>query len=180
MSYIWNNPDWPSYVYDAEEVERHYSNYLLQKKATDIVFGIIESDRRNRMHAHSLTEEIVSSLEIEGEKIPYDSVYSSICKRLDIHLETKAKADRYAESIATILLDATGNLQELSSARIKQWHSLLFPSMAGNKGKHIGEDRQCPVYISKGNGRDPEIIYEGLPAERIDAEMERLVEFING
>jgi Fic family protein len=180
MSYIGNNPDWPSYAYDAEEVERHYSNYLLQKKATDIVFGIIDPDMRNRMHAHSLTEEIVSSLEIEGGKIPYDSVYSSICKRLDIHLETKAKADRYAENISNIVLDATGNLQELSTARIKQWHSLLFSSMAGIKSKNIGEYRQCPVYISKGNGKDPEIIYEGIPAERINAEMERLVEFING
>ncbi|HCS37105.1 MAG TPA: DUF4172 domain-containing protein, partial [Sphaerochaeta sp.] len=95
MTYIWNNPDWPSYTYDAEEVERHYSTYVAQKKATDILFGIIDPDMRNRMHARSLTEEVLSSLEIEGEKISYDSVYSSICKQLDIHLETRAKTDRY-------------------------------------------------------------------------------------
>ncbi len=180
MTYIWNNPDWPSYTYDAEEVERHYSTYVAQKKATDILFGIIDPDMRNRMHARSLTEEVLSSLEIEGEKISYDSVYSSICKQLDIHLETRAKTDRYAEDISRIALDATGNLEEMSTARIKRWHSLLFSAMAGIKPRGIGCYRQGPVYIGKGNGKDLEIIYEGLTAQRVDAEMERLVVFING
>lgn len=180
MSYIWNNPDWPSYTYDVQEVARHHVSYELQKKATDIIFNIIDPDMRDRMHARSLTDEILSSLAIEGEKISYDSVYSSICKRLAIHLETKAKNDRYAESISNIVLDATGNLEELSTARIKEWHSLLFTSMAGIKPKTIGEYRQGPVYISKGNGKEAEIIYEGLPAKRIDGEIERLIGFING
>jgi len=180
MTYIWNNPDWPSYTYDVQEVERHHLHYELQKNTTDIVFGIIDPDTRNRMHARSLTDEILSSLEIEGEKISYDGVYSSICKRLDIHLETKAKTEQYAENISRIALDATGNLEELSTARIKGWHSLLFSSMAGIKPKSIGAYRQGPVYISKGQGKEAEIIYEGLPAERIETEMERLIRFING
>ena len=180
MSYIWNNSDWPSYTYDAQEIESHYGPYLLQKKATDIVFSIIDSDMRNRMHARSLTDEIVASLEIEGEKIAYEGVYSSICKRLDIYLETKSKTDKYAVDVSKIALDATGNLENLSTARIKGWHSLLFSSMAGIKPKVIGDYRQGAVYISKGNGKEAEIIYEGLPAERVDAEMERLISFING
>lgn len=179
MPYIWNNPDWPSYLYDAEKVRVHHENYDLQKKATDIVFSIIDPDIRNRMHARSLSDEILASLEIEGENISYDSVYSSICKRLDVNLVTKAKTDQYAEDISSLVLDATGNLEEFSSERVERWHSLLFSSMAGIKPKNIGEYRKGPVYFSKGNGRDPEIIYEGLPADRIGTEMERLISFIN-
>lgn len=180
MSYMWNNPDWPSYTYDTQEIESHYGPYLVQKKATDIVFGIIDPDMRNRMHARSLTDEIVSSLEIEGEKIAYDEVYSSLCKNLDIYVGTKAKTDNYALDISKIALDATGNLGNLSAARIKGWHSLLFSSMAGSKPKVIGAYRKGPVYISNGNGKRSEIIYEGLPVESIDAQMERLISFING
>ena len=180
MSYIWNNPDWPSYTNDLEEVEKHHLHYEVQKKAPDIVFNIIDPDIRNKIHARSLTDEMLSSLEIEGEKISYASVYSSICKRLDIHLETKAKSDQYAENMSTLVLDATGNLEELSTARIKGWYSLLFSSMAGLKPKSIGTYRQSPVYISKGNGRNIEILYEGLPAERIESEMKRLIGFIIG
>ncbi|MFA5603134.1 MAG: hypothetical protein WDA21_05370, partial [Bacilli bacterium] len=27
MSYIWNNPDWPLFVYDVGEVEKYHGNY---------------------------------------------------------------------------------------------------------------------------------------------------------
>ncbi len=179
MSYIWNNPEWPSYTYNEEQVAKQYEEYMLQKKATDIVFAMIDPDMRDRMHAQSLTDEIRASLEIEGESISYDSVYSSICKHLDIYLEKKAKSDRYAESISMLVLDATGNLDVLSIDRIQRWHSLLFSSMAGIKPRHIGEYRQGPVYISKGNGKKEELVYEGLPFNRIPREMERLIAFIN-
>nr|WP_319473741.1 DUF4172 domain-containing protein [uncultured Sphaerochaeta sp.] len=179
MAYIWNNLDWPSFTYEEEQVTRQYEEYMLQKKATDIVFAMIDPDMRDRMHAQSLTDEIRASLEIEGESISYDSVYSSICKRLDIHLEKKAKSDRYAESISMLVLDATGNLDALSTDRIQGWHSLLFSQMAGIKPRHIGEYRSGPVYISKGNGRKEELVYEGLPFEKIPREMEQLIAFIN-
>ena len=89
MAYIWNNLDWPSFTYDEEQVKGQYEAYILQKKATDIVFAMIDPDMRDRMHAQALTDEILSSLEIEGVSISYNSVYSSICKHLDIHLEKK-------------------------------------------------------------------------------------------
>lgn len=182
MPYIWNHADWPSYSYDAEEIERCYGAYLVQKGATDLVFGVIDPDMGQRMHARSLTDEMLSSIEIEGEKISYESVFSSICRRLDIHLEAKAKAktNRYAENIASIVLDATGNLQPLSTARIKRWHFLLFSSMAGLKPDHIGEYRQGPVYITKGSSRNSKVIYEGLSPGNIDRAMEDLIGYING
>lgn len=62
------------------------------------------------------------------------------------------------------------HLEKFSSARIKNWHSLLFSSQAGIKPKNISEYRKGPVYISKANGRDPQIIYEALTADRIVSE----------
>jgi len=179
MHTIWENPDWPCYVFDEQVVARAYDAYLIQKQVTDIVFGFLDSDVRIRMHAQSLSEEIQSSLEIEGESIAYESVFSSICRKLDVHLEQSAKSDRYAESIASLALDATDNLETMTKTRIMRWHSLLFSSLAGLKPKRIGEYRDAPVYISRGNGKDSQIIYEGLSAVRIEEEMGRLVDFIN-
>lgn len=179
MPYIWNNPDWPMYTYDKAVVDRHYRAYEMQKIATDTVFSIIDPDLRGRMHARALADEIHASLAIEAEKISYESVYSSICKRLDITFKTKAKHDQYAESISILVFDATGNLEPLTIDRIMEWHSLLFSSLAGRKPKHIGSYRQGPVYITNTRGRNSESIYEGLPVERISQEMEKLIEFIN-
>ena len=38
MQPIWNNPDWPCYVFDEQAVARSYDAYLIQKQVTDIVF----------------------------------------------------------------------------------------------------------------------------------------------
>lgn len=180
MPNIWNNPEWPLYTYDAEEIDTHVATYKVQKTVTDIVFGSLDKESRTRLHARSLTDEMVSSLGIEDEKISYGSVYSSLCKRLDVHLEEKVKIETYAKDISRIALDATGNMQELSMERIKQWHCLLFCSQAKIKPKHVGDYRQGPVFISKGSGKYRHIIYEGIPAKRINGEMEKLISFING
>lgn len=82
-----NYPSLACYVFDEQVVVRAYDAYLIQKQVTDIVCGFLDSDMRMRMHAQSLSDEIQSSLEIEGESIAYESVFSSICKKLDIHLE---------------------------------------------------------------------------------------------
>ncbi len=90
-------------MYDVEHIEKHYETYELQNRVTDIVLGIIDQNVRNRMHARSLTDEILSSLEIEGEKISYDTVYSSLCNRPGIDSGMKVRTARYTEDLTTIL-----------------------------------------------------------------------------
>ncbi|NCC63585.1 MAG: hypothetical protein EOM15_02865 [Spirochaetia bacterium] len=97
---------------------------------------------------------------IEDEKISCDLVYASICERLHIRLETKAKRDYYAQSISLIVLDATENFEPLTSERIVAWHSLLFSCMAGRTPKHICSYRQGSMYITNIRGMDFEIVYE--------------------
>lgn len=180
MAYIWEHENWPHFVYDIQEIEKHYHSYLVEKKATDLVFTLVDIKAGQRMHARSLTDEILSSLEIEGEKISYESLYSSISRRLDIKLEYKAKTDHYAEDIAKIVFDATENLQPLSANRIKEWHTLLFSAKAGLKPKHIGEYRTSPIYITKSSNLNYEVIFEGPPAKDVDQAMQDLIDYING
>ena len=74
MPYIWNHADWPDYSYDAQKIDECYNSYLVQKKASDLVFTLIDPDMGQRMHARSLTDEMLSSFEMEGEKISYASL----------------------------------------------------------------------------------------------------------
>ena len=89
MAYIWQNPNWPSYSYDAEKVEAAYSKYLEKEKEAEIAFSILDEQARYRIHAKSIADEIVASLGIEDEAISFESVYSSVSKHLDIMLEVK-------------------------------------------------------------------------------------------
>ena len=56
---------------------------------------------------HTLTEDVLKSSEIEGEKLDRDQVRSSIARRLGIDIGGLMPADRDVEGVVEMMLDAT-------------------------------------------------------------------------
>ena len=180
MAYIWQNESWPHFNYDRTQVESAYNRYMYQKGIADGAFAMLSERARQMMIAESLSTETVSSSAIEGVDLQYDSVYSSIIKQLDVDMSIKAKYDRNAESVSKLIMDANRNHTPLTLDRLFDWHRLLFDGVAkGFAPKHVGAFRTGPVYVVHNTPRDTEIIYEGIPADRIGKEVESLIEFIN-
>ena len=180
MSYIWQNKEWPEFTWDKALVESSYNRFLYQKGITDGVFSMLSDRSRLLMIAESLSSEAVSSSSIEGVELQYDSVYSSILKQLDIDMSFKAKHDKNAESVSRLIIDANRNHDPITPERLMNWHSMLFEGVAkGFAPKHIGAFRTDPIYVVHNTQRGTEIIYEGVPVERIASEMERLIAYIN-
>ncbi|MCR4677032.1 MAG: DUF4172 domain-containing protein [Sphaerochaetaceae bacterium] len=180
MSYIWQNKKWPELKWDKDQVENAYNRYLYKKGIADGVFTMLSDRTRQIMIAEILSSDTVSSSSIEGVKLQYDSVYSSILKHLDVDMAIKAKHDRNAESVSSLVIDANRNHSPLTLERLMNWHCLLFDGVAkGFAPKHIGAFRSGPIYVVHSKQRETEILYEGVPAERISSEMERLIDYIN-
>jgi len=180
MGYIWQNESWSDFNWDKTKVAKAYDQYLYQKGIADGTFAMLSDQSRQVMIAEILSKETVSSSSIEGVDLQYDSVYSSIIRQLDIDLSFKAKHDRNSESVSRLIIDANSNHSPLSIERILEWHRLLFDGVAkGFSPKNIGAFRTGPIYVMHRTPRDSEIIYEGIPADSIDAEMNRLIGFIN-
>ena len=180
MSYIWQNKEWPEFKWDKTTVDNSYNRYLYQKGIADGVFMMLSDRSRQILLAESLSSETVFSSAIEGVELQYDSVYSSIIKQLDVDMTFKAKHDRNAESVSKLIIDANRNHSPLTIDRMMKWHCLLFDGVAkGFAPKHIGAFRTGPIYVVHNTQRETEIIYEGVPAERIVSEMERLIDYIN-
>ncbi len=177
MQYIYNHPDWPEFTYDRVVVDRYYLHFSVEMRARTIVNSLMGTDQQKHLNARCLTEEIVSSLAIEGERTARASLYSSICERLEVPGETYTGAhDHHNENLATLYLDAVTNMEGLTTERLQRWHSLLFSAQGGLRPRRIGVFRSAPVYINK---RGRETIYEGIGASMIDYEMNRLITFIN-
>ena len=180
MSYIWQNKNWPEFSWDKAQVESAYNKYLYQKGIADGVFTMLSDRARQIMIAEILSSETVSSSSLEGVELQYDSVYSSILKYLDVDMTIKAKHDRNAESVSRLIIDANRNHSPLTLERLMNWHCMLFDGVAkGFAPKHIGAFRRGPIYVIHNTQRETEILYEGVPAERIGSEMECLIDYIN-
>ena len=179
MPFIWEHAHWPDFRYDKARADEAYKQFLSQKSITDAAFSIIDESSARRFRAMDLADEMVSSLAIEDEHIDYDSVYSSVSRRLDLPLAGSNRSDAYAESICNLSMDAITNSSILTEERLNSWHRMLFENAAGIKPKTIGGYRSTPEYIIKRHGREIEIVYAAVPQENVSSEMKKLLDFIN-
>jgi Fic family protein len=128
----------------------------------------------------SLTREAMKSSEIEGEILPEYKVRSSIAKRLGLDIGGLVSSDRRVEGVVEMTLDATRTFdQPLTAERLFRWHTALFP---GEKTLRIGawrDDAKGPMQVVSGSLAEPKVHYEAPPAERLEAEMTRFLEWEN-
>ena len=133
-------------------------------------------DLRREAHLHTLTEDVVKSSEIEGEKLDVDQVRSSIARRLGIDIGGLVPADRDVEGVVEMTLDATGNYDEqLTEERLFGWHASLFPTgWSGMRQINVGtwrDDHEGPMQVVSGPIGAQNIHYETPPAARLPEEM---------
>lgn len=130
----------------------------------------------------TLTLDVVTSSGIEGEKLDYGQVRSSIARRLGINVAGLIPASRNVEGIVEMMLDATQNYQKpLTNKRLFGWHAALFPT--GHSGMHkieAGRYRSGEMQIVSGAMGKEKVHYEAVPAQKVKAEMDKFLSWFNG
>jgi Fic family protein len=131
---------------------------------------------RDEAHLHTLTEDVVKSSEIEGEKLEREQVRSSIARHLGMDVGGLVPADRNVEGVVEMMLDATGNYDKpLTETRLFAWHASLFPTgRSGMRTIIVGswrDDRDGPMQVRSGAVGREKVHYEAPPAARLPGEM---------
>src|SRR6202051_3752863 len=127
--YIWEQDDWPDLTWESERlaallgpVSREQGRLL--GRMQDVGF-----DLRREAQLSTLTEDVVRTSEIEGEKLDSGQVRSSIARRLGMDTGGVVAVDRDVEGVVEMMLDATTNYtQPLTADRLFGWHAALFPT----------------------------------------------------
>src|SRR5687768_8523357 len=132
----------------------------------------------------TLTEDVLKSSEIEGEKLDADQVRSSVARRLGIDIGGLQPADRHVEGVVEMMLDATQHYdQPLTAERLFGWHASLFPT--GRSGMHRiivaawRDDRTAPMQVVSGAVGRERVHFEAPAAERLEEEMRQFLEWFN-
>jgi len=183
--YIWQLDDWPRWRFDVAalagpmaEVSRA-QGFLLGRLA-DVGMAL-----RDQASLAVLTEDVVETSAIEGEILDVASVRSSIARRLGVDIGALAPVDRHVEGVVEMVLDATANTAApLSCERLFGWHAALFPTGYSGLSK-IGvgrwrDDVGGPMQVVSGPVGRQRVHFEAPPAPRLDAEMRRFLDWVNG
>ena len=178
--YLWEQPDWPEFNWDEKSLTT-----LLAKvsRAQGRLLGRMEAlgfELRGEAHLRTLTEDVVKSSEIEGEKLDPDQVRSSIARRLGMDVGGLIPADRNVEGVVEMMLDATGNYAKaLTEDRLFAWHASLFPTgRSGMSFIRVGcwrDDSDGPMQVVSGPIGREKVHYKAPPAERIPAEIKKFL-----
>ena len=153
--YIWEQKEWPALTWDDENLSRLLSRVSREQgrllgKMEGLGFGL-----RTEANLQTLTEDVVKSSEIEGEKLNSDQVRSSIARRLGIDVGGLVPTDRDVEGVVEMMLDATGNYAApLTTERLFNWHAAMFPTGRSSMRKIIvgswRDDEEGPMQVVSG------------------------------
>ncbi len=182
--YIHQQQDWPKFHWNSEEITELL---LLIRHRQGRILGSMEGlgfSLRTEASLQSLTEDVVKTSQIEGEKLDPLNVRSSIARRLGIDIGALRPADRNIEGVVDMMLDATQNYQEdLKAERLFKWHAGLFPNTIGKTRKlKVGkwrDDHLGPMQVVSGTVGREKVHFEAPAASRLHNEMQIFLKWFN-
>ncbi len=184
MNYIHDRKDWPKMTWNTERLAgqlagvRHRQGRLIGRME-GLGFSL-----RNEAVLQTLTEDVLKSNEIEGEKLDKDQVRSSVARRLGLDIGGLIPVDRHVEGVVEMILDATGHYTDpLTEERLFGWHAALFPTGRSGMAKiAVGRWRDAqsaPMQVVSGPIGREQLHYQAPEAKRVSGEMRAFLEWFN-
>ena len=182
--YIHELPDWPKFHWDQHRLAkslayvRHHQGRLI---------GHMEAlgfPLQQEAVLQTLTEDVVKTSDIEGEKLDAGQVRSSIARRLGMDAGGVKTADRNVEGVVEMMLDATRHYdQPLTTERLFAWHASLFPTgRSGMRKTRVGvwrDDSTGSMQVISGPIGRERAHFEAPAAKRLNREMKAFLDWFN-
>lgn len=179
--WIWRHPDWPDFTYDAQEVAPALAQAYLMHGVVEGKAAAIGLGRTSEVALGALSDEVVATAAIEGDRLPPDAVRSSVMRRLG--LPSVGPLDRHIDGLVAVVSDATLAFdQPLDEDRLCRWQSALFPGgTSGLQRIAVGRyrDHEDPMQIVSGLPRREVVHYEAPPSRDVPAQMLRFISWFN-
>ena len=182
QTWIWQQPNWPKFVWDADELSNPLAQARLAQGKLHGVAHILNADLSSEALTSILIQDGITTSAIEGERLHLDAVRSSVANQLGLPNVGLPKPDRAIDGLVEVLLDATQkHNQPLTLQRLCNWHGALFPTgYSGLREIRVGQMRGAePMRVVSGRIGHETVHFEAPPYEQIDTEIRRFIDWFN-
>ncbi|MBI3626769.1 Fic family protein [Candidatus Uhrbacteria bacterium] len=179
MKYVWQHASWPRLTWQSDSLlpvisKARLAQGKLLTKVTSLGFK-----HSQEACADILTEEVIKTSAIEGEKLNRESVRSSVARHLGLPAAGLPATNRAVDGLVEVLLEATQKHDKpLTEARLKRWQAGLFPTgWSGLSKIRVGEWRAThePMRVVSGPMGREKIHYEAPPGGRVEKEIKQFL-----
>lgn len=175
-NYIHQQKKWPEFHWNQDKIAGLLERVRLKQGK---LIGKMEGlgfDLRDEAVLQNLTEDVIKSSEIEGEKLDRNQVRSSIARRMGMDIAGSVRSDRDVEGVVEMMIDATQKYnQPLTRERLFAWHAALFPTgrsgMSKIKVADWRDDSEEPMQVISGPVGKTKIHFEAPAAKKLNSEM---------
>lgn len=183
--YIYEHPDWPRLHWKNDSLVKPLAVVRYQQGRLIGQMEALGFDLRQEATFETLTEDVLKTSDIEGERLDAEQVRSSVARHLGLDIGGLRHADRKVEGIVEMMLDATGRYEQpLTGTRLSAWHESLFSSGRSHRRRiTVGgwrDDRTGPMQVVSGPISRERVHFEAPPADRLAWEMETFLDWFNG
>ena len=182
--YIHELKDWPRFSWSRDQLGDRLAAVRHQQGRLIGHMEALGFQLRQEAVLQTLTSDVVTSSEIEGEKLDVEQVRSSVARRLGMDIGALKPADRNVEGIVEMMLDATRQYdQPLTAERLFSWHASLFPTgrsgMTKIRAGGWRDDSTGPMEVISGAIGKEHVHFQAPPAKRLDGEMQAFLDWFN-
>jgi Fic family protein len=175
----WQQPDWPDFSWSEGRLAQAEEQFLI---GGGVLLGAIrhfDDHSRDQLIVASMSEEAVTSSEIEGEFLDRASVQSSIRRELGLGTDDR-RASPAERGIAEMMVDLYRHTaRPLDEKTLRAWHEML---MRGRRDlRDVGRYRthEEPMRVVSGRIDDPKVHFEAPASEDVPREMAAFLTWFN-
>lgn len=179
MTWNWQHDDWPEFTWDEERLSRAEERFLVRGGVILGVVSHLDDDERDRLVVESLSEEALTTSEIEGETLRRASVQSSMRQELGLSADRvpATAAERgVAEMMVALHRSGTDDLEEKT---LLSWHARLMRGRSELEAPGSYRTHEEPMQIVSRVFYEPRVHFEAPPSARVPDEMAEFLNWFN-
>lgn len=180
MVWNWQCAEWPNFTYDPAALEVLERQFLLNSGEFIGAYRHISPDERDQLRIELISDEALTTSEIEGEVLNRDSLQASLRRQFGLGDDERhiPPAER---GIAEMMVDLYQTFAApLSHDQLHAWHRMVMADarrieVVGGYRTHADAMQVVSGVIGK-----PTVHFEAPPSAQVPEQMERFLQWFNG
>jgi Fic family protein len=177
MTWNWQQSDWPRFSWKSARFEKAEHCFLLQSGIFVGTVNHLADEEREQITIEAISNEALTTSEIEGEMLNRDSVQSSVRRQFGLTTDNR-RVQPAEQGIAEMMVNLYRSFAEpLTHEMLFEWHRML--TNGRRDLRDIGRYRTHaePMQVVSGAIHAPQVHFEAPPSSAVPSAMVKFIEW---